>query len=60
MKALAVVVAVLFALWLVGRMGPRDTAAPVESDAAGAATEAASGDAMATAVSAEAATQPHP
>lgn len=59
MKALAVVVAVLFALWLVGRMGARDAAAPVESEAAGA-TEVASVDATATAVSAEAATQPLP
>lgn len=59
MKALAVVVAVLFALWLVGRIGAREAGSPVGGGIAPRAV-VVNVDGATTAVSAEAATQHRP
>ena len=56
MKALAVVVAVLFALWLVGRIGARSTGSPRQGGTA-QAVEVASTDSGEASISAEVARQ---
>ena len=58
MKALAVVVAVLFALWLVGRIGARSMGS-LHQAGSERAVEVATTDADESSISAEAATQEH-